>query len=1316
MRKINLRKRIIASAIAVCMMLPFGTNANETVEAAEPSEVVASVGEETATQTDAETPVEEPLQEAEETVAEEAAMSIQDVPVLPTGDTKITEDNKVVEYTNDNNQTSTWNGQVFRYTVPEEGVSAVRISYSGTENKSYYLYAYILNEDGTVTERNLTYQGFLYVETGNLISVCGLEKGKTYFFVARGYNGTSVDDADMYTQAEDMQDFTITILNDVPNLDSLVDTAVEVTPGKSYQAEKLDMSIVSWNEVWDQIDVPCVQHAVLYKVTLPKNSQISVRYAGGSTMVYEMEDYGLGFSPDDEDGDGACFTIYGSSSTEKTYYIAAYTAMEFGEIEEQAAATPIEDAAQNIPELSLNTWTNLGTIGLGKQNLSYEKINGELKKRDGYWVKVTVPKNTAYKAEVSSKISLNSVSGYWYIYDIDDIGYSLENNYIGNNDIPSRPLRLDTGVHYLCIDTDSLGEINLHVTELEKIYNITENATEITDADVQKGSVALTKLEDSYVYPYGDYDQKEPFWTYSYGCLAKISVPAGKAYMFTPDMEEYTVSIFEEDCKTITKYGTAYHSVNAIYNDSEKENIYYIWIDTDYYEYSNQVTVSIEETEVLDSKLSSAEKLTKDVTATYQYRTDDTAYTKKLTSLTEYEKTTMGYAKVYRVDADDCCTIGLTADTDALNATAYLLDKDGYVINQVSLERTETKTLTLYMTQGDVRYVIISGDADKLDSKICLKLTDLQEDRRVTSVSEEAAALTDGVNSFDTTAEKEYVYREYGDGKNYRNASGVLYQYTLNTHSAMRITSENAYGNWAIIDSDNKCVNSGRTSKYDKLSEVVMNEADTPKTFYFLFNWDETCDITVTNCGTTKKLAAYQDKAVEMQESFSTENEEELIVSRPDSVVDGELQYTGDTGKLYSLTLPSNTHARIRILYYCAYVYESLDAEPVAADYEMVEIDNKTAAEKTYYVWIPWDTEIAVTKTEAVYGIESIEVSAGDTDVSKVEEGDRLSLTTTITPSGAAGRGVSWSSSDESVAVVDADGHVIAVSAGTVTIKAIANDGSGVSGELKITVVKRHEHVYEAAWSYDANKHWHACTASGCDGSKSDLGTHTAGEWIVDKEATEEEEGSRHKECTICGYTMETESIPKLSLSVEKPQAVENLRAISYGFGKTRLTWSVSDDADGYLIYAQKNGKYGYCGMTASNAFTDVKALDSDYNFYWVFPYKELEDGRKLPGGCTKYVYAKGITPKVQNFKASSVTGGVKLTWTKSTGAEGYLIYGMTASGKYHYIGMTTATSYVDKKASKTEYNFYWIFPYNKKDGRFITGPICDKYVYGKAK
>ena len=64
-------------------------------------------------------------------------------------------------------------------------------------------------------------------------------------------------------------------------------------------------------------------------------------------------------------------------------------------------------------------------------------------------------------------------------------------------------------------------------------------------------------------------------------------------------------------------------------------------------------------------------------------------------------------------------------------------------------------------------------------------------------------------------------------------------------------------------------------------------------------------------------------------------------------------------------------------------------------------------------------------------------------------------------------------------------------------------------------------------WKSDNTDHWKECTVVGCgviiEGSKA---AHTAGEWIIDTPATATTDGSKHKECTVCGYTMTIETNP----------------------------------------------------------------------------------------------------------------------------------------------------------------------------------------------
>ena len=68
-----------------------------------------------------------------------------------------------------------------------------------------------------------------------------------------------------------------------------------------------------------------------------------------------------------------------------------------------------------------------------------------------------------------------------------------------------------------------------------------------------------------------------------------------------------------------------------------------------------------------------------------------------------------------------------------------------------------------------------------------------------------------------------------------------------------------------------------------------------------------------------------------------------------------------------------------------------------------------------------------------------------------------------------------------------------------------------------------HTHKYGTEWKYDETNHWHECEC----GNKADITAHNF-KWIVDKEATTAEKGSKHEECTVCGYKKAAVDIPKI--------------------------------------------------------------------------------------------------------------------------------------------------------------------------------------------
>ena len=97
----------------------------------------------------------------------------------------------------------------------------------------------------------------------------------------------------------------------------------------------------------------------------------------------------------------------------------------------------------------------------------------------------------------------------------------------------------------------------------------------------------------------------------------------------------------------------------------------------------------------------------------------------------------------------------------------------------------------------------------------------------------------------------------------------------------------------------------------------------------------------------------------------------------------------------------------------------------------------------------------------------------------------------------------------------------------TATEKGSKHEECTVCGYKKAAVdipkIDSHNHNYGTEWKYDKTNHWHECE----DGEKADITAHNF-KWIIDKEATATEKGSKHEECTVCGYKKAAVDIPAI--------------------------------------------------------------------------------------------------------------------------------------------------------------------------------------------
>ena len=146
-------------------------------------------------------------------------------------------------------------------------------------------------------------------------------------------------------------------------------------------------------------------------------------------------------------------------------------------------------------------------------------------------------------------------------------------------------------------------------------------------------------------------------------------------------------------------------------------------------------------------------------------------------------------------------------------------------------------------------------------------------------------------------------------------------------------------------------------------------------------------------------------------------------------------------------------------------------------------------------------------------------------------------------PLDVAGLTIEAAYSDQSTRTVPVTEHMVSgfdsSTAGSKTLT-ITYEGRQAAYEIEVVEAEQpdppeepdpsHTHDWSTVWYNNSDHHWRECRAQGCpiagDSEKEGYGAHTAGGWITDQAATSTQPGSRHRQCTTCGYVMVREIIP----------------------------------------------------------------------------------------------------------------------------------------------------------------------------------------------
>lgn len=109
--------------------------------------------------------------------------------------------------------------------------------------------------------------------------------------------------------------------------------------------------------------------------------------------------------------------------------------------------------------------------------------------------------------------------------------------------------------------------------------------------------------------------------------------------------------------------------------------------------------------------------------------------------------------------------------------------------------------------------------------------------------------------------------------------------------------------------------------------------------------------------------------------------------------------------------------------------------------------------------------------------------------------------------------------------------EVTGLSNGIYDVRVKAN-GTALASVAATVTIGEHTCVAQGEWLHDETNHWNTCAC----GEKLNTAAHTF-EWVTDKAATATEDGSKHEECTVCGYALQAVEIPATGTATPAPTA-----------------------------------------------------------------------------------------------------------------------------------------------------------------------------------
>ena len=196
----------------------------------------------------------------------------------------------------------------------------------------------------------------------------------------------------------------------------------------------------------------------------------------------------------------------------------------------------------------------------------------------------------------------------------------------------------------------------------------------------------------------------------------------------------------------------------------------------------------------------------------------------------------------------------------------------------------------------------------------------------------------------------------------------------------------------------------------------------------------------------------------------------------------------------------------------------------------------------------------------------------------------------------------------------------------------------------EILPVIEHQHTFSEDWTTNSNYHWHEATC-GHDVT-TEKEPHTFGEWVVDKAATSEEEGLRHKKCTVCNYRVE-EVIPR---EVEEMPGLIKGKTLADLFADTSGNDKKLYEITGIVF----DWKSPYTNGTVYGNFS-IKQNSSDTKYYTIWGCTATTSALTYDESTESYVFSNPRDFLTNDITKNIEIGDTVTMWLSRCDNESYV-------------------------------------------------------------